>query len=57
MTPLLVGVLAHGARLPIILLATGVLGLGVEAIWSTIAGCSVVAGLVLALIFRRRQWR
>ncbi|WP_373046193.1 MATE family efflux transporter [Vulgatibacter sp.] len=54
--PLWVGVVAHGARLPLILLATS-LGLGVEAIWWVIAGCSVAAGLVLAAIFARRRWR
>lgn len=54
--PLLVGMGAHGARLPLILLATGPLGLGVESIWATIALCSVVAGVVLAWIFRRRRF-
>lgn len=55
--PLLVGALAHGARLPLVLLATGRFGFGVEAVWWTIAGCSVAAGVVLAAIFAGRRWR
>lgn len=55
--PLLVGAIAHGARLPIVLVATGRLGFGVTAVWWTIAGCSVAAGLVLAAIFSGRRWR
>lgn len=54
--PLLVGILAHGARLPLILLATSVFGFGVTSIWWTIAGCSVVAGAVMARLFQRRTW-
>lgn len=55
--PLWVGTVAHGSRLPLVLLATGPLGLGVESIWWTICGCSVLAGVVLAAIFARRRWR
>lgn len=55
--PLLVGMVAHGARLPLILGATGLLGLGVESIWATISVCSTLAGVILAAIFRRRRWR
>lgn len=54
--PLLVGGITHGLRLPLIFLATGLLGFGVTAIWWTIAGCSVAAGGILAALFRRRRW-
>jgi Na+-driven multidrug efflux pump len=55
--PLIVGVVTHGARLPLIWFFVQTMGFGVNAIWWTISLCSILAGIVLAGLFARRRWR
>lgn len=55
--PLLIGTLTHGARLPLVYLAIEWLGLGIQAVWWVIAGCSIAAGLAMVAVFRWRRWR
>jgi putative MATE family efflux protein len=54
--PLLVGVFAHGLRIPLVYLLTGPVGLGVVGVWATIAGCTITASAVLLVLFRRRRF-
>lgn len=54
--PLMVGVITHGLRWPLVTLAVGPLGLGLTSIWWVISGTSIGAGLLLWVLYRRRRW-
>lgn len=55
--PLLVGIFAHGLRIPLVYLLTGPLGTGIVGVWATIAGCTITASAVLVFLFFRRRFR
>jgi putative MATE family efflux protein len=55
--PLLIGIATHGARLPLVFIATRWLGGGVTSIWWVISLCSLAAGGLMTVLFVRRRWR